>query len=338
MFTSWSEVSTPALLSMASVLILPPCSANSIRPSWVRPRLPPSPTTLTRRSAPSTRIGSLALSPTSAWVSVRRLHVRADAAVPQQVHRRLEDRLHQVGRGHLGDLALDAEGLADVRVDRDRLGGTGEDAAARGDQLGVVVGPAGARQFEDAAALGVGGGRVGLRVDEDVPVVEGGDQADVLGEQHAVAEHVTGHVADADDREVLGLGVDAQLAEVPLDGLPGAAGGDAHALVVVAGRAAGGEGVAEPEVVRLGDPVGDVREGRGALVGGDDEVGVVLVVPDDVGRRHDLAGHHVVGDVEQRRDERSCSWRCPRPATRPGPRPGRAAAWRRSRPWRRPAR
>ena len=70
MFTSWSEVSTPALLSMASVLILPPCCANSIRPSWVSPRLPPSPTTLTRRSAPSTRIASLALSPTSACVSV----------------------------------------------------------------------------------------------------------------------------------------------------------------------------------------------------------------------------------------------------------------------------
>lgn len=134
-------------------------------------------------------------------------------------------------------------------------------------------------------------------------MVEGGDQADVLAEQHAVAEHVTGHVTDADDREVLALRVDAQLPEVPLDGLPGTARGDAHLLVVVAGRAAGGEGVAEPEVVALGDPVGDVREGRGALVGGDHQVGVVLVVPDDVRRRDDLAGHQVVRDVEQGRDE-----------------------------------
>ncbi len=233
-----------------------------------------------------------------------RLDVRTDAAVPEQVDLRLEDRLHQVGRRHLGHLALDAERRADVRVDRDRLGGTREDATTGRDQLGVVVGPAGARQLEQAAALGVAGGRVGLGVDEDVPVVEGGDQPDVLAEQHAVAEHVTGHVTDADDREVLGLGVHAQLPEVPLDGLPGAAGGDAHALVVVTGRAAGGEGVTEPEVVLLGDPVGDVREGRGALVGGDDEVGVVLVVPDHVGRGHDIAGDHVVGDVEQRRDER----------------------------------
>ncbi len=73
MFTSWSEVSTPALLSMASVLILPPACANSIRPSWVQPRLPPSPTTLTLRSAPSTRMASLALSPTSALDSVEAL-------------------------------------------------------------------------------------------------------------------------------------------------------------------------------------------------------------------------------------------------------------------------
>src|SRR3712207_8646508 len=47
--------------------------------------------------------------------------------------------------------------------------------------------------------------------------------------------------------------VDAHLAEVPAHRLPRAARGDAHRLVVVAGRAAGGEGVAEPEVVLGGD-------------------------------------------------------------------------------------
>lgn len=153
-----------------------------------------------------------------------RLDVRADAAVPQQVHRRAQDGPHQVGRGHLGDARLDPEGRADLRVDRDGLRGARVDAAARREQRGVVVGPRGARQVEQAPALRVRGGRVRVRVDEDVPVVEGGDQTDVLGEQHAVAEDVAGHVADADDREVLGLGVVAQLAEVPLDGLPRAAG------------------------------------------------------------------------------------------------------------------
>lgn len=231
------------------------------------------------------------------------LDVRTDAAVPHQVHGGLEDGLHQVGGRHLGDTRLDAERLAGVRVDRDGLGAARVDAAARGEQVLVVVGPGAAGQLEQTAAFCVRGGGVRGRVDEDVPVVEGRDEPDVLGEQHAVAEHVTGHVADADDGEVLGLGVVAQLAEVPLDGLPGAAGGDPHALVVVARGAAGGEGVAEPEAVPDGDLVGDVGEARGALVGGDDQVGVVLVVPDDVRGRHDLAGHHVVGDVEQRRDE-----------------------------------
>ena len=78
MLTSWSEVSTPAELSMKSVLTRPPSvaaapSAYSIRPSWVSPRLPPSPMHLARTSRPSTRIASFALSPASACVSVRPL-------------------------------------------------------------------------------------------------------------------------------------------------------------------------------------------------------------------------------------------------------------------------
>ena len=73
MLTSWSEVSTPAELSIASVLTCTPARAASIRPSWVTPRLPPSPTTLHRSAFPLTRIASLALSPTSALVSVEAL-------------------------------------------------------------------------------------------------------------------------------------------------------------------------------------------------------------------------------------------------------------------------
>ncbi len=46
MLTSWSEVSTPAELSMKSVLTRPPASAYSILASWVMPRFPPSPITL----------------------------------------------------------------------------------------------------------------------------------------------------------------------------------------------------------------------------------------------------------------------------------------------------
>ena len=98
--------------------------------------------------------------------------------------------------------------------------------------------------------------------------------------------------------------IDVHLAEVALDRFPGAARGDAHLLVVVAGRAAGGEGVAEPEAVVLGNLVGDVGEGGGALVGGDHEIGIVVVVAHDVvGRDHALVAAEIVGEVEQRRDE-----------------------------------
>ena len=68
MLTSWSEVSTPAELSMKSVSTRPPPSAYSILASWVSPRFPPSPMTRTRSSDASTRTASLARSPASAWV------------------------------------------------------------------------------------------------------------------------------------------------------------------------------------------------------------------------------------------------------------------------------
>jgi hypothetical protein len=71
-----------------------------------------------------------------------------------------------------------------------------------------------------------------------VLVVEGSDQADLAREQHAVAEHVARHVADAGDREGSALHVRAELAEVALDGLPRAARRDPDLLVVIALRAA----------------------------------------------------------------------------------------------------
>ena len=121
-------------------------------------------------------------------------------------------------------------------------------------------------------------------------MIEGGDQPDVFAQQHPVAEHVATHVADAHHREVLGLGVDADLPEVAFDGLPGALGGDAHDLVVVAHGSAGRERVAQPEAVGLGDVVGDVGEGGGAFVRGHHQVGVVTVASQHLRRRADDAG------------------------------------------------
>ena len=108
-------------------------------------------------------------------------------------------------------------------------------------------------------------------------------------QQHPVAEHVAAHVADADDREVLVWMSTPSSRKCRLTRLPGPARGDAHRLVVVARRAAGGERVAQPEAVVGRDAVGDVGERGRALVGGDDEIGVVAVVADHPRRGHDLA-------------------------------------------------
>ena len=225
------------------------------------------------------------------------LHVGADAAVPEQFGRRQQDGLEQfIGRQRLGG---NAQRLARGLGELDLLGAARPDAAAGGNQLGVVVGPGRAPKFEQPLALGETAGRVRVRVYEDVAVVKGRQQLDLLGQQHAVAEHVAGHIAHADHGEGLGLDVLAHFAEVALDAFPGAARGDAHLLVVIAGRTAGGEGVAQPVAVGLGHRIGDIRKGRRALVGGDHQIGVVIVIAHYRLGRHDLRTHAVVGDVQQ---------------------------------------
>ncbi len=206
MLTSWSEVSTPAELSMASVLTSPPASAYSIRPRWVRPRLPPSPTTrpaaAARRPAPRR------------WPcrrrrrcdSLRGLDVGADAAVPEQVDRRGQDRADQLGRRQrqstpssmpsaartCGESGTD---LAAARVDaaarprsatgrsRPRTSGAARTAAAarRSDAAASGSGSRNTCRWSNAATS-----RICRR------------------QQHPVAEHVAGHVADADHGEVVG--------------------------------------------------------------------------------------------------------------------------------------
>ena len=235
------------------------------------------------------------------------LDVGPDPAVPQQVDRRAQDRADQLGRVEPDVVRLDPEDGRDLLGDRDPLERARVHPAAGADERLVVVRPRRPRQLEEPPALGERGRGVRGGVEEDVAVVEGGHDAQVLGEQHAVAEHVAGHVADADDGDLVGRDVAAELAEVPAHRLPGAARGDAHGLVVVADRPARGERVAEPEPVVLRDAVRDVGERRGALVGGDDEVGVVGVVAHDplggAGGRGRGVPLPVVDEVEQAGDE-----------------------------------
>ena len=135
-------------------------------------------------------------------------------------------------------------------------------------------------------------------------MVEGGDQADLLGQQHAVAKDVAGHIADTDHGERFGLDILAHLAEVTLDRFPGAAGGDAHFLVVISGRPARGECIAEPEVELFrGQAIGGVREGRRALVGGDHQIGVLIIPALGRARMNHGLIDNIVGQVEQAANE-----------------------------------
>ncbi len=69
MFTSLSEQSTPAELSIKSVLIDPPLRAKAMRAACVTARLAPSPITLAPSVSASTRSRSLSGSPTAALFS-----------------------------------------------------------------------------------------------------------------------------------------------------------------------------------------------------------------------------------------------------------------------------
>ena len=87
MFTSWSEVSTPALLSMASVLILPPLPGELDPAELGQAQVAALADDLDPQvgAVDADRVVGLV-----ADVGVRlggRLDVRADAAVPQQVDR-----------------------------------------------------------------------------------------------------------------------------------------------------------------------------------------------------------------------------------------------------------
>ena len=130
-----------------------------------------------------------------------RLHIGADTAEPQQIHLRRQHRLEQFRRGQF--VRLDIEQLFHLGRNIDRLGAPLDHPATLRDQLGVVVGPATARQVEQPCTFGEALFHVRVGIDENMQMVEGADQPNMLAEQHAVAEHVARHVADTHYGKVL---------------------------------------------------------------------------------------------------------------------------------------
>ena len=66
-------------------------------------------------------------------------------------------------------------------------------------------------------------------------MVKCGYELNMLTEQHAVTKHVTAHIADPNDRELLPLGVNFHLEKVTLNRLPCPSSGNRHVLMVVPG-------------------------------------------------------------------------------------------------------
>ena len=134
-------------------------------------------------------------------------------------------------------------------------------------------------------------------------VIEGRDQFDRLRQQHPVAEHIARHIPAARDPDRIGLHIDPHFKEVALDRKPCTLCSDPHRLVIITLRSAAGEGIVEPEIVLLGNRIGGVREGCGALISGDHEIGVFPVPDCHIGGMDHFAIDDIVGDRQQGADE-----------------------------------
>ena len=209
--------------------------------------------------------------------------------------------MQQLFRGGAGYIR--AERRAHLGRQFDAARSARPDAAASRNQPLVVVVPRTARQREHALAFRERGRQIRRRIKEDVPVIEGREQAYLARQQQTVAEHIARHVAHAGHADRRRVQVMPEFIEMPLDGFPGALGRDAELLVIVAIRAAGGERIAEPESARHRDAVGNVGKGGRTLVGGHHQIRIGFVVADRLRRHEDVAQQPVVGQVQQSGDE-----------------------------------
>ena len=152
MLTSWSEQSTPAELSI-EVGVDPPALAGERDPAPLREAE-------IAALADDQAAQLLAVDPHRVVAAIGRLGVAllrgldvgADAAVPEQLDRRQQDRADQVVRRER--LGVGGERAPRLGRQRDRLDGARLDAAAGAEPAAVVVVPARARQLEQPLALG----------------------------------------------------------------------------------------------------------------------------------------------------------------------------------------
>ena len=91
-----------------------------------------------------------------------------------------------------------------------------EQSTACRNQFLIIIGPVRARQIKQPLAFVEAGLGIRIGVDEDMLVIECRYQLQAGRQQHAVAEHIAGHIANTDHRDRIGLHIEAQFAEMPL--------------------------------------------------------------------------------------------------------------------------
>ena len=205
MLTSWSEQSTPAELSIASVLMRPPASAYStlalLREAEVA----------TLADDPGAHVA--AVDPDGVVRLVPDVEVRSPSMPSRTCRCRRsragrparQDRADQLVRRSAARSRSRARRAPPARA-RSTWPCAGRRRRPRRSPPGRSPPSCERGQREEALALDEARLGVGVGVEEDVRVVEGGDELQVAGEQHAVPEDVAGHVADPDHGHVRASG------------------------------------------------------------------------------------------------------------------------------------
>jgi hypothetical protein len=228
--------------------------------------------------------------------------VGPNTAVVQQVDVGAQDRADQAVAVERIGLAL--EGRARLGTELDPLEAALVDSASLADQRRIVIRPSRVRQVEEAAPLGEARVGIGVGIYEDMTMVEGGNELEVVRLQKTVAENVTRHVADSDHRDRrAAMRVPPHLTQMALGRFPRAARRDAERLVVVPVHPARCERIAEPETSTLRYAIGNVRKRGCALVGCYHKVRIVAVEHFHALGMHHVAADEIVGQLEHRVDQ-----------------------------------
>ena len=120
----------------------------------------------------------------------------------------------------------------------------------------------------------------------------------MLRKQHSVTEYIPRHVTNTHTGKVFSLAINTNLSEVAFDRFPRAFGGDPHFLMVVTDAPARSKGITQPEAIFIGNAIGNIREGRGAFIGSNNQVRVIIIVSYHIFRVNQFAIADVIGHIK----------------------------------------